>query len=211
MPDLTKLDLKKTLKAFYNPPAHPVLVDVPPFNCLMIDGQGNPNTSGSYQEALEALYGVAYTLKFAAKGGPLALDYSVMPLEGLWWTPELETAADPTAFLTGDKERWLWTMFIIQPDAITAEMAAEAMAAAGKKKALPALASMRFERLSEGHCAQVMHFGPYATEGPTIAGLHAFIAENGYKIVGKHHEIYLSDPRRAAPDKMRTVIRQPVG
>jgi hypothetical protein len=210
MADLAKLDLKKTFKALYNPPSHPVLVDVPAFNCLMIDGEGDPNTSPRYQAVVEALYSVSYTLKFAAKQGALGLDYSVMPLEGLWWTPELEASADPTAFLTGVKDQWLWTMFIVQPDTITEEMVHAAMAAAGKKKSLLALPSMRFECFAEGRCAQVMHLGPYATEGPTVAALHAFIAESGHEIRGKHHEIYLSDPRRAAAEKMRTVIRQPV-
>lgn len=196
-------DWKKALKELYAPPRTPVVVSVPPMNFLMADGQGDPNSAGEYREVVEALYSAAYTLKFALKkaGGPA---FSVMPLEGLWW------AEDMNAFMNADRAAWQWTMMIGQPDFVGAQQAAEAIAAAGRKKALPALAHVRFARFDEGLCAQVMHTGPYAAEGPTIAALHGFIAAQGCELAGKHHEIYLSDPTRSAPEKMKTIIRQPM-
>ncbi len=203
----TKIDLRKQLKHLYNPSAKDVVVvDVPDMQFLMIDGLGNPNTSRAYQEAVEALYGVAYTLKFLIKK-ELALDYMVMALEGLWWTPDMRE------FSPDNKEAWLWTMMIMQPEVVTAEHFERALAQAQHKKDSPALAKMRLQQFHEGLAAQIMHLGPFSAEGPTIARLHAFIRERGYAFNGneqKHHEIYLSDPRRAAPEKMRTVIRQPI-
>ncbi len=157
---------------------------------------------------MEALYAVSYTLKFTAKLGPLQVDYPVMALEGLWWTePEMIV----TDFTTTDRSTWRWTLMIMQPDIITAEMVAEAAEKAGKKKELPALGKLRFERFAEGTAVQIMHIGPYVEEPATIARLHAFAAEQGYGLRGKHHEIYLSDPRRTAAEKLKTVLRQGVG
>jgi hypothetical protein len=146
---------------------------------------------------------VSYTLKFARKRGPEVIDYAVMPLEGLWWS------RDMASFRRGDKSRWLWTAMILQPSFITRAEVIDAVAAAQKKHPSAGLRHLRFESFAEGRAAQLMHIGPYADEGPNIERLHAFIAEQGGKLSGKHHEIYLSDPRRAAPDKFRTIIRQP--
>lgn len=202
---MAKIDLKKEFKHLYNPPAKKfTVVDVPPLNFLMIDGQGDPNTSQAYQEAIEALYSASYSLKFMLKKGEAALDYVVMPLEGLWW------AGDMNDFTLGNKDAWSWTAMIAQPEQVTAEAVAEAIRQAGAKKDLPGLAKLRFERFCEGLAVQIMYFGPYADEGPTIASMHDFARENGYELRGKHHEIYLSDPRRTAPDKLKTVIRQPI-
>lgn len=200
-----KVDFKKQLRPLYNPSAkNVVVVDVPDMQFLLVDGTGNPNTSQEYQAAVEALYGVAYALKFLIKK-ELTLDYAVMPLEGLWWVPDMRE------FSVDRKESWLWTMMIMQPQEVTATLLERALAQVQHKKASPALAKMRLEQFHEGLAAQIMHLGPFAAEGPTIARLHAFIREQDYAFDGiqqKHHEIYLSDPRRAAPEKMRTVIRQ---
>ena len=173
---------------------------------LMIDGAGNPNTSQEYQQAVEALYAVAYALKFLLKKEQ-GIDYAVMPLEGLWWAPDMRE------FSVEHKETWLWTMLIAQPQEVTAALFERAREQVQRKKSSPALAKLRLEPFQEGLAAQIMHLGPYAAEAPTIARLHAFIREQGYAFDGsrqKHHEIYLSDPRRSAPEKMRTVIRQPM-
>ena len=198
-------DYKKELKIFYAPSAKEIsCVDVPSMNFLKLDGQGNPNTAPAFQEATEALFSVAYTLKFMVKKGPLALDYGVMPLEGLWWSEDM---AD---FTTGNKDAWSWTLMIMQPDPITARMVEEAQNQSMKKKGNPAISRLRFEPYHEGKAAQIMHIGPFSTEGPTIAKLHAFIADQGSQLQGLHHEIYLSDIRRANPEKWKTVIRQPM-
>ena len=202
MPDL---DFKKQYKDLYAPSAKQfVIVEVPTFQFLMIDGQGDPNTSKEYQAALEALYNVSYTFKFTLKkeGGPI---YKVPPLEGLWWAEDLANFADLP------KSAWLWTMMIAQPDFIKAGQFKRTIAEFLKKKPNPALHKLRFEKFAEGKAAQIMHVGPYSAEGPTIAKMHIFIKEQGYKPRGKHHEIYLGDPRRTAPAKLRTVLRQPVG
>ena len=201
---VTKLDLKKDLKHLYNPPAKVfTIVDIPPMNFLMVDGKGDPNTSQEYKDALEALYSVAYTLKFAIKKSQ-GIDYPVMALEGLWWA---ENMAD---FLLGQKDDWLWTMMIMQPDVVTGDHVAGAIKDAQAKKGLHSLSKIRFERFVEGPSAQILYFGPYKDEGPTIERLHAFIHESGYERAGKHHEIYIGDPRRSAPDKLKTIIRQPI-
>lgn len=201
---MEKLDLKKQLKSVYQASATTVSeVDMPQLNFLMLDGQGDPNSSDSYAAVVEALFTVAYTLKFMLKKSSAAIDYAVMPLEGLWW------ADDMAAFVAERKNEWRWTMMIMQPDFITTEMVADAIAAAGKKKNLPALQQLRFERFDEGYCAQILHKGPFTEEGPTIDRLHQYIEEHG-KLTGKHHEIYLSDIRKAAPENWKTIIRQPM-
>lgn len=202
---MAKIDLKKDLKHLYSPSAKEVsVVDVPPMNFLMIDGSGDPNTSQEYAEAIEALYALAYALKFKVKKSKVAIDYAVMPLEGLWWTD------DPTQFSMSNKAIWKWTAMIMQPKYVTAELLAGALAEVKKKKDLTALDRVRFESYHEGLSAQIMHIGPYAAEEPTIAELHSFIEENGYRLNGRHHEIYLSDPRKSAPEKLKTVLRQPI-
>lgn len=202
---MNKIDFKKELKQLYNPSAKEIsVVEVPPMNYLMIDGMGNPNTSQEYMDSIEALYAVSYTLKFLAKRGLNATDYVVMPLEGLWWADNM---AD---FSLGNKDRWKWTSMIMQPSVVTEEMISQAFEQVEKKKKLSALSKMRFEKYDEGLSVQIMYIGPYAAETPIIQRLHQFIEDNGYFLRGKHHEIYLSDPRKTVPEKLKTVIRQPI-
>ncbi len=202
------LDLRKQLKHLYQPSAKKFsVVDVPPMNFLMIDGAGNPNTSQDYRAVLEALYGLSYTLKFGVKLGKYGkkkYDYPVMALEGLWWMDDMRE------FSVTRKDDWKWTMMMMQPDIITPDQVELARADLIKKKNPVAAARIRFESYHEGLSAQIMYFGPYADEGPTIQRLHNFISESGHQLRGKHHEIYLSDPRRTAPEKLKTVIRQPM-
>jgi hypothetical protein len=202
---MKKIDYKKELKQFYNASAKNVeIVDVPQMNFLMIDGKGDPNTSQAFQDAVEALFSVSYTLKFMIKKGKEAIDYGVMPLEGLWW------ADDTSQFSTQNKDDWKWTVMIMQPEYITAFLVTEAVFQVEKKKSLPALPKIRFEAFSEGKSAQIMHIGPFSEEGPTIQKVHDFIREMKFKLSGKHHEIYLSDIRKASPAKWKTIIRQPM-
>jgi hypothetical protein len=201
---MEKLDLKKNLKHLYQPSAKAFsVVEVPPMNFIMIDGHGNPNNSPEYAESLQALFTVAYTLKFKVKK-ELAVDYPVMASEGLWWMDDMRE------FSMARKDDWKWTMMIMQPEMVTSLLFDQAVDEATKKKGQPALARLRLERYQEGLVTQIMYFGPYADEGPTIARLHQAIEESGYVRFGKHHEIYLGDPRRTAPEKLRTVIRQPM-
>ena len=201
---MQKLDLKKVYKHLYAPSAKQVsLVDVPPLNYLMIDGKGDPNTAEVYAEAVQALYALAYAIKFKIKKSEVGLDFAVMPLEGLWWVEDMRL------FSVQDKSAWYWTMMIVQPDIITAGLCAETIAEVQKKKNLPALEQVRFEVYHEAEAVQILHLGPYADEAPTIARLHDHIHSEGWERRGKHHEIYLNDPRKSAPDKLRTVIRQP--
>jgi hypothetical protein len=200
---MKKIDFKKELKRLYGPPAREAeLVEVPPLNFLMVDGAGDPNHERSYQEAVEALFSVSYALKFKVKK-TLAIDYGVPPLEGLWWADDME------AFVAGDKAKWKWTMMIMQPEFVNAAMVRETIAEVADKKGPPAAALLGFKPFHEGKCAQIMHVGPFTAEGPAIAKVHAFIASLGGKLSGKHHEIYLSDIRKADPAKWKTVIRQP--
>ena len=201
---MEKIDLKKNLKDLYRPPkTNPVLTEVPPLKYLMIDGEGDPNTAESYRDAVGILFPLSYGLKFLCKKGSLGIDYSVMPLEGLWWVDRMEE------FTIHEKSAWKWTSMIMQPDFITSSMVEEVMTAL-KKKQLPSTELVRLERYEEGKSAQIMHIGPFSDEGPTIERLHAYIEQQGYSRRGKHHEIYLSDVRRVAPEKMKTIIRQPV-
>jgi len=202
---MAKIDYKKELKHLYKPSAKKVaIVDVAQMNFLMIDGEGDPNTSQDFQDAVEALYGLSYTLKFVIKKGELAIDYGVMPLEGLWW------ADDMSQFSVEKKENWKWTLMIMQPEYVSTELFHEAGKQVKKKKNPVALSRVRFETFYEGRAAQIMHIGPFSEEGPTVEKVHHFIKEKGSKLSGKHHEIYLSDFRRAAPEKLKTIIRQPM-
>jgi len=201
---MSKRDIKKELKPLYQPRRSKVVtVDVPKFNFLMIDGKGDPNTAIVYKQAVEALFSLSYTLKFTVKKGPLGIDYGVMPLEGLWWAEDMEN------FGNIPKDDWLWTAMIMQPEMISQELVAEATANLKKKKDLPALNKVRFEAFEEGRAAQTLHVGPFSEEGPTISKVHEYIEQLGFVLKGKHHEIYLSDIRRAAPEKWKTIIRQP--
>jgi len=200
---MSKIDFKKELKHLYQPSAKMFeVVDVPPMKFLMVDGHGDPNTAQAYTEAIEALYAVAYKIKFMSKKEK-RMDYVVPPLEGLWW------AEDMGVFKAGEKSAWDWTMMIMQPDWVTNEMMKVA-AQQVEKKELPALSKLRLETYHEGLAVQILYFGPYADEGPTLARMLAFAVESGYELAGKHHEIYLGDPRKVAPDKLKTVLRQPV-
>lgn len=200
---MEKLDFAGERPDLYRPPKDLTVVDVPPFDFLMIDGHGDPNTSPDYAEALQALYSLAYTLKFASKTD-LGRDYTVMPLEGLWYADDLG------AFTAGAKDAWSWTMMIRQPVPVSEELWAAARGKAAAKKALPALPAVRRETFAEGLSVQALYVGPYADEGPTITRMHDWIRENGYAENGHHHEIYLGDPRRTRPERLRTVIRQPI-
>jgi hypothetical protein len=203
---MTKIDFKRELKHLYRPSAKEfVVVEVPPMKYLMVDGHGDPNTAEGYRDAVEALYAVAYKLKFMSKGS-LGQDYVVPPLEGLWWAEDME------AFTTQrDKSAWDWTMMIMQPEWITGEMFEAAVEEVERAKGLPALPKLRLGTHDEGLSVQILHIGAYEDEGPTLHRMHhEFIPQNGYEMAGKHHEIYLSDPRRVAPEKLKTVLRQPV-
>jgi hypothetical protein len=198
---MTKIDLKKTLRYLYAPAAGTVsIVEVPPLSYLMVEGQGAPDGPDA-QEAVQALYAVAYKLKFVMKAR--GSDFVVMPLEGLWWADDMDD------FLSGRRDRWKWTYMIVQPDIVTPQAVAEAVASVDPGKAGPALDRVRLDQLDEGRAAQLLHIGPYSAEGPAIQRLHEHIASLGGQLRGRHHEIYLSDPRRVEPSRMRTIIRQP--
>jgi hypothetical protein len=198
-------DLKKERKALYAPTADDfTIVDVPEMSFLMIDGSGDPNTSAAYRETVAVLYTVSYAVRAVAKTS-LQRVHTVAPLEGLWW------AEDWAAFRTRDKSAWNWTMMIAQPDWITAEMVDDALAAAERKQPRAALDLVRFERYCEGRSVQILHVGSYDDEGPTVARLHdEYLPAHGLVPTGRHHEIYLSDPRRTEPATLRTILRQPV-
>ena len=207
---MEKLDLKKELKHLYTPSAKTVaIVDVPRFNFLMIDGAIEPGmapgTSPLFQENLGALYGAAYTLKFMVKKRKEnPVDYPVMGLEGLWWVEDGH-------FDINVKDNWFYTVMILQPDLVTADMFAEALAQLRRKKGdRPAFARLRLEAFTEGLCMQVMHIGPYADEPATVARMDTFAAENGYAKTGKHHEIYLGDPMKTDQSKLKTILRHPI-
>jgi len=180
---------------------HPELIEVPEATFLMIDGQGDPNTSGGFALAVQALYTAAYTIKFSLKKAT-GRNERVPPLEGLWWNADND-------FTVGTKDSWSWTLMIRLPEDLPAALLAESLSSAKAKKPELPISDLRVERFSEGTAAQVMHIGPYGEEGPTIAALHAFIADQGHAMRGKHHEIYLGDPRRSAPSKLKTLLRQP--
>jgi hypothetical protein len=202
---LKKIDYKKELKLFYTASAkEPAIVDVPKMNFIMIDGHGDPNTSELFKNAVEVLFGLSYTLKFMIKKSNMEIDYGVLPLEGLWW------ADDMSRFGMGDKNSWKWTAMIMQPEYVIKKLYLEALEHIKKKKDIAAQSSLRFEPFTEGKAAQIMHIGPFSEEGPTIERLHRYIGANGYKLSGKHHEIYISDLSRTAPEKWKTIIRQPM-
>ncbi len=200
---LSKTDFRKTLTALYTAPAGRfVEIDVPPLGFVKIDGAGDPNTVPAYRQAIEWLYPVSYAMKFAAKA--IGRDYVVPPLEGLWW------ADDPADFVARRKERWRWTMMIMAPDFIE-RATFEAAVDKTKKKLGDAPSSLRLEALVEGKSLQTLHVGSYDDEGPTLACLHDEIMPmQGLTFAGPHHEIYLSDPRKTAAEKLKTILRQPV-
>lgn len=180
---------------------HPEMVEVPEAAFLMIDGHGDPNTSDAFAQAIQSLYTVAYTIKFSLKKAT-GRNERVPPLEGLWWSAQND--------FTIPKDLWSWTLMIRLPDDLPARVLDDALSSAAAKKPDLPISDLRVERFSEGTAVQVMHVGPYGEEEPTIAALREFIADHGYTMRGKHHEIYLGDPRRSAPEKLRTLLRQPV-
>lgn len=200
-----KYDVKVAHKALYAPSAAEfAIVEVPPMCYLAVDGHGDPNTSPQYAEAIEALYGVAYALKFASKAAD-GRDFAVGPLEGLW------RADDMTAFVTGDKGSWDWTLMINQPDWITGDEVAPAIAKVRMRKPLDSLERVRMRSLTEGTSVQILHIGPFADEAPTLHRLHhEFLPDHGLTFNGDHHEIYLNDARRTEPARLKTILRQPV-
>ena len=221
---MEKLDLRKQYKHLYQPSAKRVaVVDVPEFKFALVDGEIEPGqapgTSPSFADALQALYGISYTLKFMSKQHKEdPIDYSVMALEGLWWIRRADQGRGihgqhPGEFLEGDlahPENWCWTAMVLQPEHITEAMFQEGLAQMRKKKPSPALDKLRFETFHEGLSIQILHIGPYVDEPETIHKMDLFAQENGYRLHGKHHEIYLGDPRRADPSKLKTVLRHPV-
>lgn len=181
-----------------------IVVDVPPMNYLAVEGEGDPNSAPAYAAAVEALYTAAYTLKFASKA-ELGRDYVVPPLEGLWWADDMDD------FIARRKGRWRWRMMIAAPPFVEAALASAAIGKAKGKKPSAALDLVRFERLVEGRAVQALHLGAYDDEGPILEALHQrFLPENGLVPAGLHHEIYLSDARRTPPEKLKTILRQPV-
>ncbi len=199
---MAKKDYKKVYKALYKPGKSPEMVDVPEFNFLMIDGMGDPNTDESYQEAVGALYKLAYGIRFYMRDQ--GVDFGVMPLEGLWWVENLDE------FSYEDKSNWHWTMMIMQPEAVTAEVVETVREQVREKHDPPRLDKIRLEAYHEGTSVQMMHVGPYADEPPNIEKMHAFMAEQGLEPRLKHHEIYLKGPNRTAPENLLTVLRHPV-
>ena len=201
---MASIDLKKLYREHYTARVgKPALVEVPPRPFLLIDGSGDPNTSQEYADAVAALYALSYGLRAVIKK-ERGDSYTVMPLEGLWWTDDM------TRFSVDDKSDWKWTMMICQPDVVTSDLAAAVIPEVTANKGLVSGEQVRFELYDEGRAAQVMHIGPYAAEAPTIRLLHEFIENAGLTRVGLHHEIYLGDPCRTDPVRLKTIIRQPV-
>ena len=204
---MEKLDFKKKLKHLYNPSAKEVcLVDVPEMNFVIFDGSGDPNIAQEYQEAIEIIYSLSYTIKFLIKKIH-EIDYGVMPLEGLWWTDDM------SLFSTDNKDIWKWTVMIMQPECVTPVVFQDACLQVESKKKRSGITRARFQSFQEGNAIQIMHIGPFSTEGPTLENIHEFARNKRYTfddLLQKHHEIYLSDYRKTSPDKLKTIIRQPV-
>jgi hypothetical protein len=203
---MNKLDLLKgEWKDAYRASVKPALVTVPAISYLVLDGEGNSN-GAAFQQAIEALYSVAYTLKFMIKKGETtlpAVDFGVTPLEAQWYMPTMSDFTDE------NKDKWQWSAMIALPDFVTSKVVTQAIDKAKAKKPLARIADVKLRKMTDGLSAQVMHIGPYSEEKSTILLLHTFIKDSGYKLTGRHREIYLGDPRRSAPDKLRTILRQP--
>jgi hypothetical protein len=203
---MAKKDLSKEMQALYFPPSKaPITVMVPRMRFLMVDGKGDPNTCKDFQEAIMSLYSLSYTMKFMVKYGPKKIEHVVMPLEALWWTDK------GTDFFSAEKKTWNWTAMIAQPDHVDKGFVAKARKElVRKKKEVPGMDKLRLDEFEEGLSAEIMHIGPYSAERPTIELLHKYIADSGHKLRGKHHEIYMSDPRRTDQKNLRTVLRHPM-
>ena len=203
---MEKVDFRKTLNNLYAPKntTEWEAVDVPPMRFLMVDGAGDPNTSKAFSEAIEALYSVAYTLKFMSKR-ELDRDYTVCALEGLWY------AEDMSVFEAGNKEAYQWTLMIMQPEWIDEPMVKKAVEQVEAKKHPAALSKLYFKEYHEGPALQLLHIGSYDDEAPKLRELHhEYMPEHDLTFNGHHHEIYLSDFRRTPPEKLKTILRQPV-
>lgn len=202
---MKKLEVKKQFKECYAASSDKFsIVNIPEMNFLTVSGKGDPNTSTSFKEAVELIYTFAYSIKFMFKKGPEQIDYGVMPLEGLWWSEDI------SKFSVDKKDEWQWKIMIMQPAIVTEEYFNRAVDQVKLKKTFSNYDRIKFESFREGLSAQTLHLGPFEKEGPTIENLHSYIYDGGYKPVEKHHEIYLSDIRRAAPEKWKTIIRQPI-
>ena len=198
-----KVDLKKAMDSYRGARGEFRLIEMPPAHYLMIDGHGDPNITPQYAQAVEALYPVAYALKFASKAA--GQDYVVPPLEGLWWADDMDSFTSAR-----DKSRWHWTMMLLVPDWLDAGDV-DAAIARSVAKSPTRLSDLRYGSLSEGLCVQTLHVGSFDDEASVLAHMHnEIIPERGLRMTGRHHEIYLSDPRRTAPEKLRTILRQPV-
>jgi hypothetical protein len=198
-----KIDLRKELKQLYSPTAkEPELIKVPGFNFLMVDGEGAPE-SQEFQDAVQAVYSAAYTIKFMFKFDK-KVDFPVMALEGLWWLKSGEP------FQIGRREDWCWTLMILQPKFVMKSSLAKTIKKIKEKKQVAALDKLRLEPFTEGLSVQMLHIGPYSEEPATMEKMKAFTAERGFTACGKHHEIYMSDPRRVKPEKMKTILRHAV-
>jgi hypothetical protein len=201
---MDKTDLKKTLDSYRCDRGGFRILDVPDKSYLMIDGSGAP-TSPAFGEAIGTLMPVAYTIKFASKRD-LDRDFVVPPIEGLWWADDMESFT-----ASRDKNLWRWTLMTLVPDWIDQDTYDRAVVHVAEKKALDRLGDVRFERLSEGRSVQTLHVGSFDAEGPVLESMHHdFIPSHGLTMTGRHHEIYLSDFRKVAPEKLRTILRQPV-
>jgi hypothetical protein len=203
---MEKINHLKILSQFYSQPKKKIsLVEIPSLTFLAIDGTGNPNNNPAYSEAVGALYAIAYKLKFMIKKSPIAVDYKVMPLEGLWW------AEDMNLFNLEDRSNWHWRMMIMQPDYVTKDLFKSAFEFVKIKKNLPRLADVNLIQFSEGLCMQIFHQGAYGEgERDTIEKLHNHIQSEGFRLRGRHHEIYLNSPLRTAVENLKTIIRQPI-
>jgi len=202
---MAKIDYKKEFKELYNAKPEAVIVKVPALNYLAIDGSGDPNTSIEFKQCVEALFALAYTIKFSIKKSQ-GIDFGVMPLEGLWWTTKMED------FSVLDKSSWLWTLLIMQPEIVTKEIFTTEDQNAFNKKKNDKILDIKFVTIKEGESAQIMHIGPYSAEAENIKKIHQLILGQGGKfdgLVQKHHEIYLGDMRKTKPEKLKTIIRQP--
>lgn len=202
--DKMTLNPKELIKTCYSPSTkEPQIITIPPIKFLMIDGHGDPNTSPAYSAVISALYTMSYTIKFDLKKTGIE-DYKVFPLQGLWWSDNMDD------FLSGNKDNWDWTMMMAQPDWVSVEQVEKALHKASAKVEKSVLEKIRYETYDEGLVVQMMHIGPYSAEGPNIQRIHAFAQNHGYGLRGKHHEIYLGNPQRSAPEKLKTILRQPI-
>jgi hypothetical protein len=198
------MDYRRDLGELYDAHDDPALVEVPPIDFLTIDGHGDPNGSEQFRRAVEAVFAVAYALRFAVRARPDGVDFAVMPLEGLWWIPNARV------WDFDDKSDWDWKLMVAQPPIVTVDLVRDTIEDVRARRRMRTLDLVRFERVEEGTCAQLLHRGPFSAERPTLERLFAFIKREGFVPVGKHHEVYLTDPQRTAPERMRTIVRQPV-